>query len=219
MDPNDLNYEYNPDYLSVKDKLAEKDSLRSKKKSSSKDTISLRVENIVISINLGLRLDLEDIVKKDPKIKKRKNFPGLILKYAFPKVTFLIFKSGKIIGTGIQTEKVIPTINKRLFEQIKSTGVDIPKKVAFKIENLVLNCDFHQRIDLDLASISIDQVMYDPEIFPGLILREYNPKITFLIFSTGKSVITGSKNLEFVKKKIQQIRKKLKPYFLKAITV
>ena len=33
---------------------------------------------------------------------------------------------------------------------------------------------------------------YDPELFPGLIYRMKNPKITFLIFASGKIVITGA---------------------------
>ncbi len=33
---------------------------------------------------------------------------------------------------------------------------------------------------------------YDPELFPGLIYRMLKPKVTFLIFGSGKLVITGA---------------------------
>jgi transcription initiation factor TFIID TATA-box-binding protein len=40
-------------------------------------------------------------------------------------------------------------------------------------------------------------VQYEPEIFPGLIFRQYRQqkKITLLIFVSGKVVITGAKDV------------------------
>jgi transcription initiation factor TFIID TATA-box-binding protein len=38
--------------------------------------------------------------------------------------------------------------------------------------------------------------MYEPEQFPGLIYRMEEPKVVFLLFSSGKLVITGAKNEE-----------------------
>ena len=34
---------------------------------------------------------------------------------------------------------------------------------------------------------------YEPELFPGLIYRLVNPRVVFLIFVSGKVVITGAK--------------------------
>lgn len=33
---------------------------------------------------------------------------------------------------------------------------------------------------------------YEPELFPGLIYRMLKPKVTFLVFASGKMVITGA---------------------------
>jgi transcription initiation factor TFIID TATA-box-binding protein len=35
---------------------------------------------------------------------------------------------------------------------------------------------------------------FNPQTFPGLIYRMNNPKITFLIFTNGKVIITGAKS-------------------------
>ena len=43
--------------------------------------------------------------------------------------------------------------------------------------------------------LPFDKTEYEPEQFPGLIYRLENPKVVFLIFSSGKCVITGSKDL------------------------
>lgn len=39
-----------------------------------------------------------------------------------------------------------------------------------------------------------DKVQYEPEVFPGLVYRMKDPKVTFLVFVSGKIVITGAKN-------------------------
>ena len=50
----------------------------------------------------------------------------------------------------------------------------------------------NNKIDLDLASLSLKNAIYDPEVFPGLIYKQNDEiKGTFLIFSTGKLVFTG----------------------------
>jgi len=45
----------------------------------------------------------------------------------------------------------------------------------------------------------MENVMYEPEVFPGLIYRMQDPKTVFLIFSTGKVVCTGAKSKKIVR--------------------
>lgn len=40
---------------------------------------------------------------------------------------------------------------------------------------------------------------YEPELFPGAIFKMLDPKLTFLIFSSGKVCITGAKTREDAK--------------------
>jgi transcription initiation factor TFIID TATA-box-binding protein len=49
---------------------------------------------------------------------------------------------------------------------------------------------------LDLLKIARKVVNseYNPEKFPGIVMRTQIPKTTFLVFSTGKMVITGAKS-------------------------
>ena len=39
---------------------------------------------------------------------------------------------------------------------------------------------------------------YEPELFPGLIYRMVEPKVVFLVFVSGKIVITGAKVSHFL---------------------
>ena len=44
-----------------------------------------------------------------------------------------------------------------------------------------------------------------PELFPGLVYRLKHPKITFLIFVSGKIVITGAKSSKEINESFEQI--------------
>ena len=44
--------------------------------------------------------------------------------------------------------------------------------------------------------LPFDKSEYEPEQFPVLIYRAEKPKVVFLIFSSGKCVITGSKDFD-----------------------
>ncbi len=63
-----------------------------------------------------------------------------------------------------------------------------------EIVNIVITANFFEEINLDLAAITLTNVIYEPEIFPGLIYKSYDPiKCVFLIFYYGKVVLTGIK--------------------------
>jgi len=46
--------------------------------------------------------------------------------------------------------------------------------------------------------MKLDNTEYEPEQFPGLVYKIPEPKATFLLFSNGKVVCTGTKSLEQV---------------------
>ena len=46
-----------------------------------------------------------------------------------------------------------------------------------------------------MMSLPFEKTEYEPEQFPGLIYRMTDPQVVYLIFSSGRCVITGSKNI------------------------
>ncbi len=72
-------------------------------------------------------------------------------------------------------------------------------------------------MDLDKIAATLDNAEYEPEQFPGLVLRLEKdvskgiPKAAILVFSSGKMVCTGSKEIRLVKvaltETLKQIRK------------
>ncbi|MBD3155685.1 MAG: TATA-box-binding protein, partial [Candidatus Aenigmarchaeota archaeon] len=49
-----------------------------------------------------------------------------------------------------------------------------------------------------------------PEQFPGLVYRMKDPKVAFLLFSSGKIVCTGARKVEDVEFAVKALSKKLK---------
>ncbi len=67
--------------------------------------------------------------------------------------------------------------------------------VDMKIVNLVVTSDLKHKLQLETIASKLPNIEYNPEQFPGLVLRIKEPKTSFLLFSSGKVVCTGAKDL------------------------
>ncbi len=84
-------------------------------------------------------------------------------------------------------------------------GFDV-KFTEFKVQNIVASADVGFAIRLEsLSHKHVDFCQYEPEIFPGLIYRIYDPKVVVLIFVSGKIVLTGAKTREQIKEAYHRI--------------
>src|SRR3989344_7809073 len=79
-----------------------------------------------------------------------------------------------------------------------------------KIENVVASASVDAEFDLDKIAAELPNAEYEPEQFPGLVLRLTEPKVAVLVFSSGKMVCTGAKEPRIIKlaieKTIKQVR-------------
>jgi transcription initiation factor TFIID TATA-box-binding protein len=75
-------------------------------------------------------------------------------------------------------------------------------KPTYKVENLVASADLKLDLDLyGLANLSRD-IDYEPEQFPGAILKVHEPKAALLLFKNGKIICTGAKTETDVKRAV-----------------
>ncbi|MFX1444822.1 MAG: TATA-box-binding protein [Promethearchaeota archaeon] len=90
-------------------------------------------------------------------------------------------------------------------------------KLDYEINNVVstVKLEISERLDLIKIARKAPESEYNPEKFPGLILRLEDPKASFLIFSTGSMVITGLKNVLLVENAVKNLFKMLKKFGLK----
>lgn len=74
-----------------------------------------------------------------------------------------------------------------------------------KIVNIVISTSLEHKIPLERLIMDLPNTEYNPEQFPGLIMKIREPKASFLIFSSGKVVCTGTKSLEEVELALERL--------------
>ena len=162
-----------------------------------------QIVNLVASANLNATLDLYNLAITIPNIEyEPEQFPGAILKLKEPKVSMLLFKNGKVICSGASTENEIAlAIRKasKLIHEIQKS-VKVQKKVSYTVVNLVATANLGQPLDLFQTATKLDNVEYEPEQFPGAILRLSDPKLTLLLFKNGKMICAGAKKESLLRK-------------------
>ena len=168
-----------------------------KKSKENKNSLTYTVQNIVVKSTLNTTSDI-DLIKIVKRVKNteydKARFPGLFFRISDPKCVVIIFRTGKMVLTGIKefihikkiVDLIVKELNKTVKANIKRDMVDS------EIVNIVATANFDNKIDLDLSAITLNNVIFEPEVFPGLIFKCVQPvKCVFLIFNSGNVVLTG----------------------------
>lgn len=90
----------------------------------------------------------------------------------------------------------------------EETGFDEDDDI--KIENVVASTTLDRRMPLDRIAIYLENTEYEPEQFPGLVYRIDEPKVVFLLFSSGRIVCTGGRTYDDVRNGIEKLKENLK---------
>src|SRR3990167_6801593 len=92
-------------------------------------------------------------------------------------------------------------------------------KKEIKIVNIVCSASLGQDIPLIKLAEALPNTEYNPEQFPGLVMRIRDPKTSALIFSSGKIVSTGARSMKKVRESIQCIIKNIAKIKIKIKTI
>ncbi|MBI2134999.1 TATA-box-binding protein [Candidatus Woesearchaeota archaeon] len=104
-------------------------------------------------------------------------------------------------------------------KKVKAKAVKLSKGTRdIKIVNIVVSTSLEHDIPLEKMAATLSNTEYNPEQFPGLVIRIKEPKTSALIFSSGKVVCTGARTLDKVEESIKKIIKSLEKINVK-ITV
>jgi transcription initiation factor TFIID TATA-box-binding protein len=91
-------------------------------------------------------------------------------------------------------------------------------KKDIKVVNIVISTSLKHDVPLEKMAATLSNTEYNPEQFPGLVIRIKEPKTSALIFSSGKVVCTGARSMDKVEESIRKIIKSLEKIGIK-ITV
>ena len=93
--------------------------------------------------------------------------------------------------------------------EIELKTVHITKDINYTIQNVVASASLFVDVPLEKLATRLSNTEYNPEQFPGLVLRMTSLKITALVFSSGKIVVTGVKSEAAVPDAVKAIQKEL----------
>ena len=99
---------------------------------------------------------------------------------------------------------------KKIIGKLKKLGKKIIGKPKVRIENVVASASVDAEFDLDKIAATLPNAEYEPEQFPGLVLRLEDPKAAILVFSSGKMVCTGAKEPRIIKHAIEKTLKQIR---------
>ena len=175
----------------------------------------VEIQNVVAVAALDQKIDLLSIRKVFVNVKYRpRTFPGLVFRLKQPKTTTLIFGNGKMVCTGAKSEKMARSAVRKVVRELRKEGFIIRRSPKIEIVNLVCTADVGGSIDIEAASDILDNTMYEPEQFPGMIYRMKEPKVVILMFRSGKIVLTGGKSKDQVNEAFEKVISILTEYEL-----
>lgn len=166
------------------------------------------LKNIFAKITFSISFDLDELNRILPNAEYNpKKFNGLVLKYIHPRTTFVFFRTGKIIATGVRSHKTLDESVRILYRELRNTRL-FNDLVFPCVEITNLTCSYDAECKFDLISFYSrysNLCTYEKELFPALKLQLKSPDITILIFHNGKIILTGSINEFFINKSLKNV--------------
>ena len=99
---------------------------------------------------------------------------------------------------------------KKIIKSLEKINVKITIKPEIKIQNIVASGSVGMDLNLNTLAMKLENTEYEPEQFPGLVYKLTAAKATFLLFSNGKVVCTGTKSEKEVHAALDKLIENLK---------
>jgi transcription initiation factor TFIID TATA-box-binding protein len=137
-------------------------------------------------------------------------FPGLILRVKKPKSAVLVFSSGNLVCTGTKSLAQVKLVVEEVIKILKKINIKITEKPKITVQNIVASGSIDLMLNLNHLALELENTEYEPEQFPGLVYKITEPVATFLLFSNGKFVCTGTKNNNELNNSVDKLVSNLK---------
>lgn len=171
----------------------------------------LKVQNIVATTSLGKPVPLTKLARSNSNTEYNpEQFPGLVLRIPKPKSAVLVFSSGNLVCTGTKSVEQVKQVISAVIRQLRKIGVNVTEKPRINVQNIVASGTINLNLNLNMLALELENTEYEPEQFPGLVYKMLKPNATFLLFSNGKLVCTGTKNRKQLDESMKQLLKNTK---------
>ena len=170
-----------------------------------------KIQNIVATTSLEKPIPLTKLARTQPNTEYNpETFPGLVLRVKEPKSAVLVFSSGNLVCTGTKSVSQVRQVIEAVIKQLRKINVNVTIKPVITVQNIVASGTINLKLNLNFLALEMQNTEYEPEQFPGLVYKLIEPNATFLLFSNGKLVCTGTKNKQQLEISMQQLLKNVK---------
>ena len=174
------------------------------------------MQNVVCTFNLGVSaVSLSELACRTPFIEYNpKKFAAATARIVYPRTTALCFASGNMVCTGAKDECLARLASRKYVHVLQNCGFDV-RFCNFSIQNLVASTFVGGLLKLDeMASAFGACCSYEPDMFPGLVLRITEPKVVYLCFRSGKIVITGARDRSAITESFEHVYRDILSKFI-----
>ena len=172
---------------------------------------SLKIQNIVPTTSLNVQVSLTKLARSQNNTEYNpETFPGLVLRVKKPKSAVLVFSSGNLVCTGTKSIGQVKQVIQSVIKQLKKINVKVKDKPRINVQNIVASGSIDLMLNLNMLALELKNTEYEPEQFPGLVYKLDEPTATFLLFTNGKLVCTGTKNRAQLEESMKQLTKNVK---------
>ena len=170
-----------------------------------------KIQNIVATTALEKPVPLTKLARTQPNTEYNpETFPGLVLRIKEPKSAVLVFSSGNLVCTGTKSLSQVRKVIEEVIKQLKKVNVKVTIKPKITVQNIVASGSINLQLNLNYLALEMENTEYEPEQFPGLVYKLEDSNATFLLFSNGKLVCTGTKNKQQLEDSMIQLLKNIK---------
>ena len=160
-----------------------------------KHRTEIKIQNIVATTDLKHDIPLIRLAEVLPNTEYNpEQFPGLVMRIKEPKTSALIFSSGNVVCTGAKSLTKVKESIQQIIKNLQKINIRIKIKPQISVQNMVASGNIRMDLNLNELALKLENTEYEPEQFPGLVFKLKGTHATFLLFSNGKIVCTGTKS-------------------------
>ena len=127
-----------------------------------------------------------------------------------PKSTILVFKSGRMIIIGSESESDAEQAAKKSIKDVQKALSIRLKMMLFRITNIVANADLGFKINVGRLCEERNVVRNDN--FPGVVYKQLEHVKSALVFASGKVVFTGAQRKDEIDNAFKELKRKMEKY-------
>ena len=156
--------------------------------------IRARIVNVVASFSFPHRIDVHQLAEAlgvEP-VKLSSRGALIAARVRMGNAYLLVYHTGRVVCMGATSERETRAAARKLIKLLRSKGFLVEENgLDLKVLNVVASIELGCPVDIESLAERLEKCIYEPEVFPGLILSD---RWTYLVFANGKVNVLGMKS-------------------------